>query len=212
MWNSLNNLTKILKISKAGNNSIWKWPEVLCTDITQIRLKQFDGLTFLLALQVEGETTGQSGLWLQDCIVSLSPCSDLLVVAREQKAVFLSGQIFKHTDSSLTRYTEELYSILMPVFIDFLQRSGVQMIVAERRWPWLCLGVDPSALTKGKSQTRITWEGMKMLKNISKDKRLGKMTQYWKNKGKKLRKLTLEWHWKLQKDNAGSFWKGTVVC
>ncbi|XP_053191076.1 rab3 GTPase-activating protein non-catalytic subunit [Scomber japonicus] len=40
----------------------------------------------------EEETTSQSGPWLQDCIVSLSPCSDLLVVAREQKAVFLSAK------------------------------------------------------------------------------------------------------------------------
>uniref|UniRef100_A0A8C2XPD5 RAB3 GTPase activating protein subunit 2 (non-catalytic) n=1 Tax=Cyclopterus lumpus TaxID=8103 RepID=A0A8C2XPD5_CYCLU len=46
---------------------------------------------------VEEETTGQRAPWLQDCVVSLSPCSDLLVVAREQKAVFLSGQIRKHT-------------------------------------------------------------------------------------------------------------------
>uniref|UniRef100_A0A665UN07 RAB3 GTPase activating protein subunit 2 (non-catalytic) n=1 Tax=Echeneis naucrates TaxID=173247 RepID=A0A665UN07_ECHNA len=38
------------------------------------------------------ETTGQNALWLQDCVVSLSPCSDLLVVAREQKAVFLSAK------------------------------------------------------------------------------------------------------------------------
>ncbi|XP_039993735.1 rab3 GTPase-activating protein non-catalytic subunit isoform X1 [Xiphias gladius] len=44
------------------------------------------------ALTVEEETMGQSGPWLQDCIVSLSPCSDLLVVAREQKAVFLSAK------------------------------------------------------------------------------------------------------------------------
>uniref|UniRef100_A0A667Y7Q3 RAB3 GTPase activating protein subunit 2 (non-catalytic) n=1 Tax=Myripristis murdjan TaxID=586833 RepID=A0A667Y7Q3_9TELE len=29
---------------------------------------------------------------MQDCVVSLSPCSDLLVVAREQKAVFLSAK------------------------------------------------------------------------------------------------------------------------
>uniref|UniRef100_A0A8C2XCZ3 RAB3 GTPase activating protein subunit 2 (non-catalytic) n=1 Tax=Cyclopterus lumpus TaxID=8103 RepID=A0A8C2XCZ3_CYCLU len=37
-------------------------------------------------------TTGQRAPWLQDCVVSLSPCSDLLVVAREQKAVFLSAK------------------------------------------------------------------------------------------------------------------------
>lgn len=30
--------------------------------------------------------------WLQDCVVALSPCSDLLVVAREQRAVFLSAK------------------------------------------------------------------------------------------------------------------------
>uniref|UniRef100_A0AAV2JDN7 Rab3-GAP regulatory subunit N-terminal domain-containing protein n=1 Tax=Knipowitschia caucasica TaxID=637954 RepID=A0AAV2JDN7_KNICA len=30
--------------------------------------------------------------WLQNCIVALSPCSDLLVIAREQKAVFLSAK------------------------------------------------------------------------------------------------------------------------
>uniref|UniRef100_A0A8C9ZJL8 RAB3 GTPase activating protein subunit 2 (non-catalytic) n=1 Tax=Sander lucioperca TaxID=283035 RepID=A0A8C9ZJL8_SANLU len=41
---------------------------------------------------VEEETTGQKEPWLQDCVVSLSPCSDLLVVARQQKAVFLSAK------------------------------------------------------------------------------------------------------------------------
>lgn len=30
--------------------------------------------------------------WLQDCVVALSPCSDLLVIAREQRAVFLSAK------------------------------------------------------------------------------------------------------------------------
>lgn len=53
--------------------------------------------TFLFAPQVEEETTGQSEPWMQDCVVSLSPCSDLLVVAREQKAVFLSGQTLRRT-------------------------------------------------------------------------------------------------------------------
>ncbi|KAF0044808.1 hypothetical protein F2P81_003966 [Scophthalmus maximus] len=47
---------------------------------------------------VEEETIGQTGPWLQDCVVALSPCSDLLVVAREQKAVFLSAKW--HTDDS----------------------------------------------------------------------------------------------------------------
>ncbi|XP_055087213.1 rab3 GTPase-activating protein non-catalytic subunit isoform X1 [Periophthalmus magnuspinnatus] len=39
------------------------------------------------------ETVGQTAPgWLQDCVVALSPCSDLLVVAREQKAIFLSAK------------------------------------------------------------------------------------------------------------------------
>lgn len=50
------------------------------------------GLT-LFALQVE-ETPGQSGPWLQHCVWTLSPCLDLLVVARGQKAAFLSGQTY----------------------------------------------------------------------------------------------------------------------
>uniref|UniRef100_A0A7N8XQD4 RAB3 GTPase activating protein subunit 2 (non-catalytic) n=1 Tax=Mastacembelus armatus TaxID=205130 RepID=A0A7N8XQD4_9TELE len=40
----------------------------------------------------EEETAGQSEPWLQDCVVSLSPCADLLVVAHEHKAVFLSAK------------------------------------------------------------------------------------------------------------------------
>uniref|UniRef100_A0A8C2JDL1 RAB3 GTPase activating protein subunit 2 (non-catalytic) n=1 Tax=Cyprinus carpio TaxID=7962 RepID=A0A8C2JDL1_CYPCA len=36
-------------------------------------------------------TEQQSAPWLQDCVLSLSPCSDLLVIAREHKATFLSG-------------------------------------------------------------------------------------------------------------------------
>ncbi|XP_078145700.1 rab3 GTPase-activating protein non-catalytic subunit isoform X1 [Centroberyx gerrardi] len=44
------------------------------------------------ATTVEEEGGGQSAAWLQDCVVSLSPCSDLLVVAREHKAVFLSAK------------------------------------------------------------------------------------------------------------------------
>ncbi|KAG9347341.1 hypothetical protein JZ751_004908 [Albula glossodonta] len=40
----------------------------------------------------ESVPSSQSAPWLQDCAVSLSPCSDLLVIAREQKAVFLSAK------------------------------------------------------------------------------------------------------------------------
>lgn len=111
-------------------------------------------MTFLFVPQVEGETTEQSGPWLQDCIVSLSPCADLLVVALGQKAVFLSGQIFRYSHSWFCKCTEVLHSIVMTIFIDFPQQSGVPVTVAERRWPWLCPGPDSSALTMGKTQVR----------------------------------------------------------
>lgn len=54
------------------------------------------GLKISCALQVTDDAGGQGEPWLQDCVVSLSPCADLLVVAREQKAAFLSGQILRH--------------------------------------------------------------------------------------------------------------------
>uniref|UniRef100_A0A8C4H9Q9 RAB3 GTPase activating protein subunit 2 (non-catalytic) n=1 Tax=Dicentrarchus labrax TaxID=13489 RepID=A0A8C4H9Q9_DICLA len=54
--------------------------------------------------EVEEETTGQSGPWLQDCVVAMSPCSDLLVVAREQKAVFLSAK-WRSNDSGREEMT-----------------------------------------------------------------------------------------------------------
>uniref|UniRef100_A0AAR2JUW2 RAB3 GTPase activating protein subunit 2 (non-catalytic) n=1 Tax=Pygocentrus nattereri TaxID=42514 RepID=A0AAR2JUW2_PYGNA len=41
----------------------------------------------------DGTTEVQQGVpWLQDCVLSLSPCSDLLVIAREHKAAFLSAK------------------------------------------------------------------------------------------------------------------------
>nr|XP_023663459.1 rab3 GTPase-activating protein non-catalytic subunit isoform X3 [Paramormyrops kingsleyae] len=40
----------------------------------------------------EEESEKQSAPWLYDCVVSLSPCSDLLVIARKHKAVFLSAK------------------------------------------------------------------------------------------------------------------------
>uniref|UniRef100_A0A3Q2VCR2 RAB3 GTPase activating protein subunit 2 (non-catalytic) n=1 Tax=Haplochromis burtoni TaxID=8153 RepID=A0A3Q2VCR2_HAPBU len=52
------------------------------------------GLKISFALQVADDAGGQGEPWLQDCVVSLSPCTDLLVVAREQKAAFLSGEIY----------------------------------------------------------------------------------------------------------------------
>ncbi|XP_052001125.1 rab3 GTPase-activating protein non-catalytic subunit-like isoform X3 [Xyrauchen texanus] len=42
--------------------------------------------------QAEEEEQQQSSPWLQDCVLSLSPCSDLLVIAREHKAGFLSAK------------------------------------------------------------------------------------------------------------------------
>ncbi|XP_069055277.1 rab3 GTPase-activating protein non-catalytic subunit isoform X2 [Lepisosteus oculatus] len=41
---------------------------------------------------VEEDSVSQGAPWLQECAVSLSPCSDLLVVAREHRAVFLSAK------------------------------------------------------------------------------------------------------------------------
>uniref|UniRef100_A0A674EE37 RAB3 GTPase activating protein subunit 2 (non-catalytic) n=1 Tax=Salmo trutta TaxID=8032 RepID=A0A674EE37_SALTR len=38
------------------------------------------------------EDSSVSAPWLQDCVVSLSPCSDLMVVAKDHKAVFLSAK------------------------------------------------------------------------------------------------------------------------
>uniref|UniRef100_A0A672MBD3 Rab3 GTPase-activating protein non-catalytic subunit-like n=1 Tax=Sinocyclocheilus grahami TaxID=75366 RepID=A0A672MBD3_SINGR len=42
--------------------------------------------------EAEEEEQQQSAPWLQDCVLSLSPCSDLLVIAREHKAAFLSAK------------------------------------------------------------------------------------------------------------------------
>uniref|UniRef100_A0A3P8XCF5 RAB3 GTPase activating protein subunit 2 (non-catalytic) n=1 Tax=Esox lucius TaxID=8010 RepID=A0A3P8XCF5_ESOLU len=38
----------------------------------------------------EADSAAVSAPWLQDCVVSLSPCSDLMVIAKNHKAVFLS--------------------------------------------------------------------------------------------------------------------------
>uniref|UniRef100_A0A672NL22 Rab3 GTPase-activating protein non-catalytic subunit-like n=1 Tax=Sinocyclocheilus grahami TaxID=75366 RepID=A0A672NL22_SINGR len=38
------------------------------------------------------EEQQQTAPWLQNCVMSLSPCSDLLVIAREHKATFLSAK------------------------------------------------------------------------------------------------------------------------
>lgn len=77
-----------------------KKTQVVVCNVSGVNISAF----WLFSFKVESETTGQSGPWLQDCVVSLSPCSDLLVVAREHKAAFLSGQISKqmHTLSLVT--------------------------------------------------------------------------------------------------------------
>ncbi|XP_016020512.2 rab3 GTPase-activating protein non-catalytic subunit isoform X5 [Rousettus aegyptiacus] len=49
-------------------------------------------------LEEEGNTyKTQKTSWLQDCVLSLSPTNDLMVIAREQKAVFLVPK-WKHSD------------------------------------------------------------------------------------------------------------------
>lgn len=45
----------------------------------------------------ESTVKTQKTSWLQDCVLSLSPTSDLMVIAREQKAVFLVPK-WKHSD------------------------------------------------------------------------------------------------------------------
>lgn len=46
----------------------------------------------------EGNTSKtQKHSWLQECVLSLSPTSDLMVIAREQKAAFLVPK-WKHSD------------------------------------------------------------------------------------------------------------------
>ncbi|KAM5204922.1 rab3 GTPase-activating protein non-catalytic subunit isoform 2-T2 [Hipposideros larvatus] len=49
-------------------------------------------------LEEEGSTgKSQKTSWLQDCVLSLSPTNDLMVIAREQKAVFLVPK-WKHSE------------------------------------------------------------------------------------------------------------------
>lgn len=77
---------------------------------------------------MEQDGAAPSEPWLHDCVISLSPCSDLLVVAREQKAIFLSGQLLLSDWLSLSS------RCFLKVFLSVsLQPSGVQMTVVERR-------------------------------------------------------------------------------
>ncbi|KAM4679291.1 rab3 GTPase-activating protein non-catalytic subunit isoform 2-T2 [Amazona ochrocephala] len=45
----------------------------------------------------ESNSKNQRNYWLQDCVLSLSPTNDLMVIANEQKAVFLVSK-WKHSD------------------------------------------------------------------------------------------------------------------
>ncbi|KAI5616415.1 rab3 GTPase-activating protein non-catalytic subunit isoform X2, partial [Silurus asotus] len=47
-----------------------------------------DGTT----VQTDDSVQQHSAPWFQDCMLALSPCSDLLVIARDQKAAFLSAK------------------------------------------------------------------------------------------------------------------------
>uniref|UniRef100_A0A673LRY3 Rab3 GTPase-activating protein non-catalytic subunit-like n=1 Tax=Sinocyclocheilus rhinocerous TaxID=307959 RepID=A0A673LRY3_9TELE len=55
-------------------------------------LRQVRDFLFPKHNNAEEEEQQQSAPWLQDCVLSLSPCSDLLVIAREHKATFLSAK------------------------------------------------------------------------------------------------------------------------
>ncbi|KAF7253218.1 Rab3 GTPase-activating protein non-catalytic subunit [Varanus komodoensis] len=46
----------------------------------------------------ESASKAQASSWLQDCVVSLSPTNDLMVIAREQKAVFFVPK-WKHSEN-----------------------------------------------------------------------------------------------------------------
>ncbi|CDQ97014.1 unnamed protein product [Oncorhynchus mykiss] len=59
---------------------------------------------------VEEDSAAGSAPWLQDCVVSLSPCSDLMVVAKDHKAVFLSGMCPK-TQTRMLMYTQKLSTL-----------------------------------------------------------------------------------------------------
>uniref|UniRef100_A0A671LSE1 Rab3 GTPase-activating protein non-catalytic subunit-like n=1 Tax=Sinocyclocheilus anshuiensis TaxID=1608454 RepID=A0A671LSE1_9TELE len=79
-------------------------------ELRQVRDFLFQNTSFSLSLENEltwddsdwgswenpdGKEDGaqlQSAPWLQDCVMSLSPCSDLLVIARDHKATFLSAK------------------------------------------------------------------------------------------------------------------------
>uniref|UniRef100_A0A671VNN8 RAB3 GTPase activating protein subunit 2 (non-catalytic) n=1 Tax=Sparus aurata TaxID=8175 RepID=A0A671VNN8_SPAAU len=76
-------------------------------------------LTGTMEIYIYEEATS-SAPWLQDCVVSLSPCSDLLVLAHDQKAAFLSGQIFKQTlisKSAEERNREGVCAKCLPVCV-----------------------------------------------------------------------------------------------
>uniref|UniRef100_A0A672VE30 RAB3 GTPase activating non-catalytic protein subunit 2 n=1 Tax=Strigops habroptila TaxID=2489341 RepID=A0A672VE30_STRHB len=49
------------------------------------------------AEEEESNSKNQRNYWLQDCVLSLSPTNDLMVIANEQKAVFLVPK-WKHSD------------------------------------------------------------------------------------------------------------------
>lgn len=85
-----------------------------------------------------------SGPWLHDCIVSLSPCSDLLVVAREQKAVFLSGQT--------------LHTVCLTLSSSFYLK-GVSVFVFAAKWRTDESGREEMTLGLSWSGTLSTEEG-----------------------------------------------------
>uniref|UniRef100_A0A8B9SNH2 RAB3 GTPase activating non-catalytic protein subunit 2 n=1 Tax=Anas platyrhynchos TaxID=8839 RepID=A0A8B9SNH2_ANAPL len=62
--------------------------------------KRFLNSSKLSAMATEEEESAsknQKNYWLQDCVLSLSPTNDLMVIANEQKAVFLVSK-WKHSD------------------------------------------------------------------------------------------------------------------
>lgn len=114
VWDSFNvllsvlfkNFTWIFKIEICLWWVFFYWSSLTCFDnryywdYKRIGKVSFPLLLFLIFFhgsncsftqqEEEGNTCKpQKTSWLQDCILSLSPTNDLMVIAREQKAVFL---------------------------------------------------------------------------------------------------------------------------
>ncbi|XP_013911507.1 PREDICTED: rab3 GTPase-activating protein non-catalytic subunit, partial [Thamnophis sirtalis] len=78
----------------------------------------------------------QASSWLQDCVISLSPANDLMVIAREQKAVFfVPGEIFLKKLISLYFASSEYVTSALCIPLASQKRSSTG------RPDWTCIVV-----------------------------------------------------------------------